>query len=248
LAACPARVNAAGAAVQQWIALRHAPGSTHRQEWGDVEQQLSAKPFPAEEPAESASEILRGLAARPEAHIPFGEVVAAAGSRVHGIALFLFVLPETLPLPLPSASGILGIPLLIISAHLAIFGEAAHLPQRVLDLKIPRQVFVAISKYIGPILGWLEKVSRPRWGFFVREERAMGILCLYLSFVLWLPLPLVNAPPAICLAAVALGIIHRDGVLIAAGLVGAVIITAALFLVADMLARVGKWMWSLIYH
>lgn len=211
-----------------------------------MEQELTAPPLPAEERIESASEILRSLAARPEAHIPFGEVVTAAGSRVHGIALFLFVLPETLPLPLPSASGVLGIPLLIISAHLAIFGEAAHLPQRVLDLKIPRQVFVAISKYVGPILGWLEKISRPRWGFFVREERATGILCLYLSLILWLPLPLVNAPPALCLAAVALGIIHRDGVLIAAGLAGAAVLTAMLFLLGEWITRIAHWLLSLV--
>ena len=193
-----------------------------------MEQELTS---PDSERVESASEILRALAARPEAHIPFGDVVEAAGSRVHGIAIFIFVLPETLPLPLPSASGILGIPLLLISAHLAIFGEAANLPRRVLDLKIPRPIFVAIAKYIGPVLQWLERLSRPRWGFFVREERPMGILCLYLSLILWLPLPLVNAPPAICLAAVALGIIHRDGLLIAAGAVGAALLTAALFLV-----------------
>src|SRR5262249_45324768 len=122
-----------------------------------------------------------------------------------------------------------------------------NLPQRVLDLKIPRAVFVAISKYIGPILATLEKLSRPRWSFFVREERPMGILCLYLSFILWLPLPLVNAPPAICLAAVALGIIHRDGVLIAIGWAGAVVISAMLFFVADMIARMARWMWTFVH-
>lgn len=212
-----------------------------------MEQDLTAPSLPAGERIESASEILRSLAARPEAHIPFGEVVTAAGSRVHGIALFLFVLPETLPLPLPSASGVLGIPLLIISAHLAIFGEAANLPQRVLELKIPRQVFVAISKYVGPILAWLEKISRPRWAFFVREERPTGILCLYLSIILWLPLPLVNAPPALCLAAVALGIIHRDGVLIAAGLAGAVGLTAILFLLGEWITRLAHWLLGLLW-
>ena len=212
-----------------------------------MEQELTSSE-PSEERIESASEILRSLAARPEAHIPFGDVVMAAGSRVHGIALFIFVLPETLPLPLPSASGILGIPLLIISAHLAIFGEASHLPQRVLDLKIPRSIFIAISKYLGPVLEWLERLSRPRWSFFVREERPMGILCLYLSLILWLPLPLVNAPPAICLAAVALGIIHRDGMLIAAGLAGAVVLTAALFLIGEWITRLAHWLFSFVWR
>ena len=192
--------------------------------------------------ADSASAILRSLAARPESHVPFGDVVAVAGSRVHGIAILLFVLPETVPLPLPSASGILGIPLLLISAHLAIFGEAAKLPQRILAIRIPRSIFATIAKYVGPVLDWLERVSRPRWNFFVREERLTGVLCLYLSLILFLPLPLMNAPPAIALAAVALGIIHRDGILIAAGWLGAVIISAVLFFVAAALAEVARWL------
>ena len=192
--------------------------------------------------ADSASAILRSLAARPESHVPFGDVVAVAGSRVHGIALLLFVLPETVPLPLPSASGILGVPLLLISAHLAIFGEAAKLPQRILAIRIPRSIFATIAKYVGPVLDWLERVSRPRWNFFVREERLTGVLCLYLSLILFLPLPLMNAPPAIALAAVALGIIHRDGILIAAGWLGAVIISAVLFFVAAALAEVARWL------
>lgn len=212
-----------------------------------MEQELTGPVEAPETREESASEILRGLAAHPETKISFGEVVAAAGSRVHGIALFLFVLPETLPLPLPSASGILGIPLLLISAHLAIFGEARALPPRILALTIPRSVFVVIARYVAPVLGWIEQVSRPRWALFVREERLMGILCLYLSFILFLPVPFMNAPPAICLAIVALGIIHRDGVLIAIGAAGAAIITATLVLVADVLARTAVWMFGWLW-
>jgi hypothetical protein len=207
-----------------------------------VEQELTSPVETPEAHEESASDILRSLAAHPETKISFGEVVAAAGSRVHGLALFLFVLPETLPLPLPSASGILGIPLLLISGHLAIFGEAKALPPRIRAIKIPRTVFVVIARYIAPVLGWIEQVSRPRWAMFVREERPMGILCLYLSLILFLPLPLMNAPPAICLAIVALGIIHRDGVLIAAGAVGAALVTATLVLVADWLTKIAGWM------
>jgi hypothetical protein len=207
-----------------------------------VEQELTSPVETPEAHEESASDILRSLAAHPETKITFGEVVAAAGSRVHGLALFLFVLPETLPLPLPSASGILGIPLLLISGHLAIFGEAKALPPRILAIKIPRAVFVAIARYIAPVLGWIEQISRPRWAIFVREERPMGILCLYLSLILFLPLPLMNAPPAICLAIVALGIIHRDGVLIAAGAVGAVMLTTGLIFVAERLAKLAAFM------
>jgi hypothetical protein len=92
------------------------------------------------------------------------------------------------------------------------------------------------------VLDWLEHVSRPRWDIFVREERLTGLLCLYLSFILFLPVPLMNAPPAISLAAVALGIIHRDGILIAIGWLGAAIISTALFFLAAALAEVARWL------
>jgi len=210
-----------------------------------VEQDLTIPVEPAAERIPSASEILRSLAARTDPAIPFGDVVAAAGSRVHGLALLLFVLPETIPLPLPSASSILGVPLLLISAHLAIFGEAARLPSRILNLKIPRSIFVAIVRYVAPVLAWLERLSRPRWDIFVREEHPMGIVCLYLSLILFLPIPLMNSPPAICLAAVALGILHRDGLLIAAGTAGGVILTGALFFIAEFAAYLFAWVMRL---
>jgi hypothetical protein len=206
-----------------------------------VDQNVASSSGEAER-VESASEILRDLAAYPETKVPFGKIVTAAGTRVHGLALFLFVLPETLPLPLPSASSILGIPLLLISGHLAVFGEAHRLPQRILDLTIPRPVFVAIARYVAPVLAWLEKASRPRWKFLVREERLMGLLCFYLALILFMPLPLINAAPALCLAAVALGILHRDGVLIIIGCIGSILLTTGLVFLADQLARVASWM------
>jgi hypothetical protein len=71
-------------------------------------------------------------------------------------------------------------------------------------------------------------MSRPRWAAFAGQERLIGLVCAYLSLILLLPLPFVNAPPAICLALIALGLIQRDGVLIALGLAGTVMTTFAL--------------------
>lgn len=175
-----------------------------------------------------ASEILRSLAARGEGAIPFGAVVDAAGSRIHGLALLLLVLPETLPLPLPSASSVLGVPLIMISGHLALFGERAGLPGRIRRLKTPRSIVAALARYVSPVLERLERWSRPRWEGIVRRERLIGLVCVYLSAILLLPIPFLNAPPAICLAAIAFGVIQRDGLMIALGMAGSVVLTAAL--------------------
>lgn len=180
-----------------------------------------------------ASEVLDALAARTDPRIPFSAIVAAAGSRVHGLALLVFVLPEVPPIPLPSASTVLAIPLIVISAHLALFGEGSLLPARLQAASMPHSVFVAAARYLAPVFRWIERASRPRWLWLARRERLLGLVCLYLSIVLILPIPLLNAPPAACLAAVALGMIQRDGVFIAAGIVGGLIVTGVLIGVID---------------
>lgn len=185
-------------------------------------------PTPAPDDDPPASSILERLAAGSSASVSFGEVVAAAGSRVHGFALLLFVLPETLPLPLPSASSILGIPLVLISAHLAIFGENGGWPKRLDQVHVPRAVISATARYVVPVLRRLEAMSRPAWAGIVERERLIGVICLYLSLLLLAPLPFVNAPPAICIAAISLGLIQRDGRFVVAGVIGTIGLTAAL--------------------
>lgn len=175
-----------------------------------------------------ASVVLRRLSDGGTPSVSFGEVAAAAGSRVHGFALLFFVLPETLPLPVPSASTILGLPLILVSAHLAIFGEGSRWPARLEQLHIPRSFIANITRYVAPVLERFEGMSRHRWAALVRQERLLGLLCLYLSIILILPLPFINLPPAACIAAIALGLIQRDGRFIALGIVGTAVLTAAL--------------------
>src|SRR4029079_2228846 len=135
----------------------------------------------------SASHILQSVAAHQEQSIPVGSVVSAAGSRVHGLALLLFALPDALPLPIPSVSAIIGLPLLLLSVHLIIFGDNSRLPARVESSRIPRPVVATIARYVVPVLSRLEHLSQPRWTGLVRQERLIGIVCLYLSAILLLP-------------------------------------------------------------
>lgn len=183
---------------------------------------------PPEEEDHPASVVLRQLSDGGTPSVSFGEVAAAAGSRVHGFALLFFVLPETLPLPVPSMSSILGLPLVLVSAHLAVFGEGSRWPARLEQLHIPRSFIAGTTRYVAPVLERFESMSRHRWAMLVRQERLLGLLCLYLSVILILPLPFINLPPAACIAVIALGLIQRDGRFIALGIVGTALLTAAL--------------------
>lgn len=176
----------------------------------------------------TASEVLRALAAGREPTISFGDLLAATGARVHGFALLVIVLPETLPLPLPSASTFLAVPLMLISLHLVLFGESSSWPARLRGFHVSRAAVAAAVRYMAPVLEWVEALSRPRWAGLARRESLVGLVCLYLSLILFLPIPLLNAPPAICLALLALGLIQRDGIIIALGLAGTAAVTATL--------------------
>jgi hypothetical protein len=153
---------------------------------------------------------------------------------VHGLALLVFALPEVPPLPLPSASTVLAIPLILIAVHLTLFGEGSLLPARLQSASMPHSVFVAAARYLAPVFRWIERASRPRWVWLARQERMLGLVCLCLSIILILPIPLLNSPPAACLAAISLGMIQRDGVFIAAGIAGAVAVTAILVGLIDV--------------
>jgi hypothetical protein len=170
------------------------------------------------------SEILRSLAEREGESAPLRDVISAMGMRAHGIALILFALPDALPLPIPSLSAILGIPLVVIAGHLVLFGEGSGLPERVLAARIPRSALRTLARFGAPALRALELVSRPRLSALLRYQRVVGLVCLYLALLLLLPIPFVNFPPALCLVVIALGLVQRDGVLVVIG----VVLTAAL--------------------
>ncbi|MGH6923901.1 MAG: exopolysaccharide biosynthesis protein, partial [Propylenella sp.] len=61
-------------------------------------------------------------------------------------------------------------------------------------------------------------------------------VCLYLAILLLLPLPLLNFAPAVCLVAIALAMVQRDGILMLVGLAGTALLTLSLGFVAQWLS------------
>jgi hypothetical protein len=182
------------------------------------------------------SSILKAIAENGTEKITIGDLRKEAGSRAHGFGLFVFALPETLPLPTPSLSTVLAVPLILISAHLIIFGEGSRIPGRKRRFAIRTSTFQNVVRYVSPVLKQIERLSKPRLETLVQRERMLGSICLLLSLVLALPIPLANFAPAVCLAAIAFGMLQRDGVIIAIGLIGAAAVVFSLYLAADKIA------------
>lgn len=178
------------------------------------------------------SQLLRRAGDAERESVPLGELMTIFGSRAHGTALLLLALPEAVPLPLPSASAVLAVPLILVAGHLAVSGEGAELPRRAARFPVPQRVLRAAARWLSPALRRMERLSRPRWLGVARRERLVGGACLALSIILLLPLPLVNAPPAALLVLLSWGLIQQDGAAVAIGLVGTAALTAALAAVA----------------
>lgn len=182
------------------------------------------------------SDVLRGLPR--DRTVTLEETLGAMGPRAHGCALLLLALPDALPLPIPSLSAVLAIPLVLVTLHLAAFGTGRALPSRLCGLALPAGLVRTLRDRVAPLLGRAERLSHPRWQPLAGRERLLALVCLYLAAVLLLPIPFFNTPPAVCLALLALGMVQRDGVLVMAGLAGTAGITLAL-------AWIGGSLWSL---
>lgn len=179
------------------------------------------------------SAILKALSKKDGA-VSLGDAMKQGGSRAHGLGLLLFAVPETIPLPVPSLSTVLAIPLVLISGHLILFGEGGGIPKKIRAWSIPASIADKLAKYVAPVFEKLEHVSHHRWEALAGAERLLGVVCLILSVILILPIPFGNLAPAVCLAAIAFGMLQRDGVVVALGLAGALVCCVAVFYVATM--------------
>jgi hypothetical protein len=75
-----------------------------------------------------------------------------------------------------------------------------------------------------PTLRWLERIVRPRAGWLAGPwtRVPIGSICLVLAIIITLPLPLGHVVPGTAISVLALGLIERDGVAIALGILSAV--------------------------
>lgn len=180
--------------------------------------------------------------------ISVGDLLAVLGDRAIGALMFFFAAPNILPVP-PGVSTLLGAPLLFLSAQLML-GMRPWLPGIVTRRSLSRDDLATLVRRIVPWLAKAEKLLRPRVPVLARPpvEYLVGLVCLVLAALLMLPIPLGNTLPALAISLLALGVLERDGVWIAIGMVASVVagsvvwgvlwamIKAALYLLARLMS------------
>ena len=170
------------------------------------------------------SQMLKDLCEDPREEMTLGEIVRSFGRRALGALLFVFAVPNLLPLP-PGSSTILGAPLLLLSPQVAMGVRGPWLPRFLRERSIKTHELGLFLERFIPTLERIERASRPRMTFFFGPvgDTVIGIICTLLAFVLILPIPLGNLLPAFTIGTLALALFQRDGVIALVGYLSAAI-------------------------
>jgi hypothetical protein len=201
-------------------------------------------PGTREQPAQSdkslhISELLQHfLEEHQQDRVCLRDLLNELGDRAFGPTLLLCALPEALPLPIAGISAFIGIPLLLVSTQLTLGFRYPWLPRQVLERSLKRHHF---EKLVRPAIRYLRKIERvlkPRWQFFTNPvfERCIGLLLMILAVVVALPIPFGNMVPAMAIVFICLGMIEKDGLVLAiSSLAGCVILVLAIVAILTFL-------------
>src|SRR5699024_5461165 len=107
-------------------------------------------------------------------------------------------------------------------------------PASVTRRPLPGRIVAAVAVGGASFLKQLERVSRPRLLVLAHQNRLLALMCLLLALVIALPIPFGNLPPALCVLLIALGMVQRDGLLVAVGIGGALLILGGLALLGHI--------------
>lgn len=197
----------------------------------------SADP-PAAQRARPLSQLLTELGVdRSRDRVSVADLLFALRDRALAALLLIFALPNVVPVP-PGTSALLGAPLLFLAAQLAL-GRRPWLPKVIANRSMPRSHFSALVSRLTPWLARAERLLRPRWVLLCHPpaEYAVGLVCLLLATLVFLPIPLGNMMPALAICLFALGILERDGAWVLAGLITSVASVALVWSVLYALVR-----------
>jgi len=153
--------------------------------------------------------------------ISLGEFMHLLGDRAFCLAILIFSLPNSLPVPgIPGFSTITGLPITFIAMQMLVGRPTIWLPKKLAEKTFSRKSLAGLLTKALPAVVWLEKYLRPRllpvtsvWG-----ERLLGFMFVVLSLIIALPIPGGNFLPGFSMSLLALGMLERDGLFLLAAI------------------------------
>lgn len=149
------------------------------------------------------------------------DIIKSLGEESFGTSLMFFAIPEVLPIPIPAISALVVLPTAVISTQMVTGKKQIKLPNYLLKRSVPRKALVAAIYAILPVLERAEKRSKRRleWATNPAAQRLLGLFVFLLSMAIAVPIPGFNMPQAIAIFVIGLGLVEKDGLIVAAGVV-----------------------------
>jgi hypothetical protein len=171
-------------------------------------------------PGARTSDVLAAMARGAAGeYVTFGELFHALQNRAFAFLIILFTLPNLIPM-IPGVSIVTGLAIILLALQLAAGRPEPWLPRIVGDKGFARADLQKLTDRAVPIIRRFEAFASPRLAMLsgVMGQRMIGFAIVLLGCVLILPIPFIgNIPPAWAILILSLGLIERDGVVIAVG-------------------------------
>ena len=172
-----------------------------------------------------ASIVLKQLSDEaPADYFTLGWLMDRLHQRSFGMIMLLLALVAMVP-----GISLVGSLLLVIPAVQMIAGRPAPIfPRRLAARPFPVHRLATLVRRAVPVLGFLEKMSHPRWGTPPQStKRLVGIVVAILNIpLIFSPIPLSGIVPALVIALISLAYLAKDGLLLLIGLLIAGVVLA----------------------
>jgi len=158
--------------------------------------------------------------------LTFTELAEKLHSRAWGGLLFIFAAINVLPLP-PGTSVFFAIPLMIVSAQMVLGRASPWFPKRIDRRGVTKEELKRLVVKIGWFEHRIERVLKPRLPGLSGPlaARIIGAVCFLLALVAAIPIPLFHVAPAVAIVLFGLALIYRDGAVVIAAALAAVLAT-----------------------
>jgi hypothetical protein len=156
--------------------------------------------------------------------LTFSELAAQLHSRAWGGLLLIFAAINVLPLP-PGTSVFFALPLLIVSAQMVMGRASPWFPAKLDRRGVTKQLLAKLIDKMAWVEARIERIFRPRLPRLTgpAATRLIGLVCFLLGLVAAIPVPLFHVAPAAAIVLFGLALIYRDGALVIAAAVAALL-------------------------
>ncbi|HEY8434145.1 MAG TPA: exopolysaccharide biosynthesis protein, partial [Sphingomicrobium sp.] len=153
--------------------------------------------------------------------LSFSDLALKLQARAWGGLLVIFAAINVIPLP-PGVNIFFAIPLMIVSAQMAIGRSTPWFPARIDRRGVTKDELRRLVAKIEWVEGRVERMFKPRLAGLTGSTatRVIGVVCFILAMLAMLPI--VHVAPAAVIVLLGLALIYRDGALVIAAAVAAI--------------------------